>query len=504
MSTFREAQRQAHPTKTNTLLLGVMCVLILILCMQVWLLTVALNESLDGHNAVKWPAFWSSLALFGAGAALLRYLPSPLRLPAREIEREAFPHAALAWRTLGISVVSLALAFAVWFMWSAIPIRLKDAGFNLSRQQLFWLTATPVLLGSFLRIPYGLIVSTFGSRRSYTFVTLLLLLPCIATGFAVKNPATPYWVLLACAALTGIAGANFATSMGVINLWFPKQSQGTALGINGLGNFGVTIAQFTIPLVIGFSLLGVSADSTGIPARSIHVENAAFLWIPFILLCAAAIWFGTKDHATQPKTLASQLVAGKRLHTWVLSLLYFLTFGCFVAMGASLPLIIKEVFASAPGGAPKPLLYAPWAAAIATLARPLGGWLADKFGAGLITSISVGTMALGGFSLSGFLQPDQFAGFFTVILIICAASGLGNGSVFKIIPHVLPKEAGAAIGIVSCLGALGGFVPPLLLGWTMDHLGGPAWAYIGMAFFALLCLAVNFWFYHRRSSPSCC
>ncbi len=153
MSTFREAQRQAHPTKTNTLLLGVMCVLILILIMQIWLLTAALNESLDGHNAVKWPAFWVSLSLFGSGAVLLRYLPSPIRLPAREVVREAFPHAALAWRTLGISVVSLALAFAVWFMWSAIPIRLKEAGFSFSRQQLFWLTATPVLLGSFLRIP---------------------------------------------------------------------------------------------------------------------------------------------------------------------------------------------------------------------------------------------------------------------------------------------------------------------------------------------------------------
>jgi NNP family nitrate/nitrite transporter-like MFS transporter len=501
MSTFREAQRQAHPTKTNTLLLGVICVLILILTMQIWLLTAALNQSLESGNTIKWPAFWASLLLFASGAALMRYLPSPIRLPVHEIVREAFPHAALAWRTLAISAVSLALAFAVWFMWSAIPLRLKEVGFNLTRQQLFWLTATPVILGSVLRIPYGLIVSTFGSRRSYAVVTLLLLLPCLATGFAVKNPATPYWVLLACAALTGIAGANFATSMGVINLWFPKQAQGTALGINGLGNFGVTVAQFTIPLVIGFSLLG---GVTAAPAKAIHIENAAFIWIPFILICSAAIWFGTKDFAVQPKTLASQLVAGKRLHTWVLSFLYFLTFGCFVAMGASLPLIIKEVFAAAPGGAPVPLRYAPWAAAIATVMRPIGGWLADKFGAGLITSISIGTMALGGFSLSAFLQPDQFAGFFTVILIICAAAGLGNGSVFKIIPLVLTKEAGAAIGIVSCLGALGGFVPPLLLGWTMDRLGSPAWAYTGMALFALLCLVVNGWFYHRASSKTHC
>ena len=173
-------------------------------------------------------------------------------------------------------------------------------------------------------------------------------------------------------------------------------------------------------------------------------------------------------------------------------------------MGASLPLIIKEVFASAPGGAPSPLLYAPWAAAIATLMRPVGGWLADKFGAGLITTISIGTMAIGGFSLSAFLQPDGFAGFFAVVLVICAASGLGNGSVFKIIPLVLAKEAGAAIGIVSCIGALGGFVPPLLLGWTMGAFGSPAWAYTAMALFALLCLAVNGYFYHRSSSPTHC
>src|SRR6185503_2595662 len=150
-----------------------------------------------------------------------------------------------------------------------------------------------------------------------------------------------------------------------------------------LGTFGVSIAHFSFPFVIGFSLLGTSAGSASTPARSIHVENAAFLWMPFILLCSAAIWIGTKDYAAQPKTFASQLVVGRRLHTWVLSFLYFLTFACFVANGAALPLVIKEVFAAAPGGAPKPLLFAPWEAAMATVMRPLGGWLADKFGAGL-------------------------------------------------------------------------------------------------------------------------
>src|SRR5688572_2836019 len=148
MSNFRDAQRNAHPTKTATISLVIICVLILVLTMQVWLLTAALNESLDGNNAVKWPGFWASIALFFSGAALLRYLPDPLRLPKRAPAREAFRDAPLAWRTLGISAMSLALAFAVWFMWSAIPLRLNAAGFDFTRQQLFWLTATPVLLGS--------------------------------------------------------------------------------------------------------------------------------------------------------------------------------------------------------------------------------------------------------------------------------------------------------------------------------------------------------------------
>jgi NNP family nitrate/nitrite transporter-like MFS transporter len=504
MAATRQALSQAHPAKTNVLSVGLIWVLILIISLQIWLLSASVNTSLGGHANVAWSAFYASLALFLVSLVTLSYLPLPIRVPIVVEREEAFTDAALAWRTLAISAVALALSFAVWFMWSAIAVKLNDAGFGLTKNQLFWLTATPVILGSLLRIPYGLIVSRFGSRLSYAAVTLLLLLPALGTGFAVQNPKTPYWVLLFWSAVTGIAGANFATSMATVTLWFPKQLQGSALGINGLGNLGVTIAQFTIPLVIGFSLLGGSEASPGAAVPSIHLGNAGFVWVPIILICTAAIWFGTKDYPAEPKTLASQLVAGKRPHTWVLSMLYFLTFGCFVAMGASLPLIIKEVFATAPGGGPTPLLYAPWAAAIATIMRPVGGWLADKFGAGLITSISIGTMAVGGFSLSAFLQPDTFHEFFAVILVICAAAGLGNGSIFKIIPLALSKEAGAAIGIVSCLGALGGFVPPLLLASTMNYLGSPAWAYTGMALFALICLAVNVCFYHRRNSPSHC
>lgn len=510
MPDVRRAQSLAHPSKTNTVMLGILAVLVVVISLQIWLLVAGLNTSLGGDRSIVWPAFYASLALFVGGAALLRFLPQPIRL-VREAERaEPFPDAPLAWRTLAISVVSLTLAFSVWFMWSALALRLRDAGFNISAGQAFWLAATPTLLGSLLRIPYGMIVSRYGSRRSYAAVTLSLLVPCLGTGFALQNPDTSFGTLLFWSAITGIAGANFATSMGVVTLWFPKQKQGVALGINGLGNLGVTVAQFTIPVVLGSALLGALAGAPQTLVRPdgttspIYLQNAAFVWIPFVLLCTAAIWFGTKDFVMPAKSLASQLVVLRERHTWVLSFLYFLTFGCFVAMGASLPLIIREVFAAAPGGAPNPLAYAPFAPLVATLMRPIGGWAADRFGAGRMTAAAIGVMAVGGFGLNAYLTPDTFRGFFITILVICAASGFGNGTVFKIIPVVNPREAGAVIGIVSCLGALGGFFPPLFLGWCIAQFGSPAWAYTAMAVFALAAFAVNWWFYWRSDSPTAC
>lgn len=510
MSTFRRAQSQAHPNKTNTLFIGIIGVLILIVALQVWLLTAVLNTALGGDRSIVWPAFYGSLALFVGGAGLLRFLPQPIRLAIVPEKAEPFVRAALAWRTLAISVASLTLAFAVWFMWSAIAVKLSGVGFGITSKQRFWITAAPVVLGALLRIPYGLIVSRFGSRNAYTVVTLLLLVPCIGTGLALRDPRSSFVTLLFWAAITGIAGANFATSMATVTLWFPKRLQGSSLGINGLGNLGVTIAQFTIPAVIAVAAFGgISGDPLTLKlpkgvTQQVWLSNAAFIWIPVIFICAIALWFGTENYPQAPKSLASQLVVAQRKHTWIISTLYFLTFGAFVAMGASLPLIINEVFGNAPGGAPNPLFFSPFAVLVATLTRPLGGWLADRWSAGLVTGVSIAVMGVCGFSLSQFLQPESFRGFFWTIMLLCAAAGLGNGSIFKIIPTVMGAEAGPAIGFVSCLGALGGFFPPILLGWCMTELGSPAWAYTAMALFALVCFALNWAYYWRHTSPTRC
>jgi NNP family nitrate/nitrite transporter-like MFS transporter len=510
MTDFRRAQNLAHPGKTNVVIVAVITMLILVLSMQIWLLVAGLNTALGGDRTIVWPAFYGSLALFLSGAALLRFLPQPVRLVRVPERAEPFAHAAEAWRTLAISVAALTVSFSVWFLWSAVTLRLRDAGFQITALQAYWLTAVPTLLGSLLRIPYGLLVSRFGSRRAYAAVTLLLAVPCIGAGLALKDSSSSFTTLLFWAAITGIAGANFATSMSVVTLWFPKRMQGVALGMNGLGNLGVTLAQVVIPLVMTTALFGALG---GGPQRltapngttsDVYLQNAAWIWLPFILVTSAAIWFWTRDFPAPRVTLASQLAATRNVHAWILSLVYFLTFGCFVAMGSSLPLIIREVFAAAPGGAPNPLTYAPVAVLIATLTRPLGGWAADRFGAGRTTAAAIGAMAVAGFSLSAYLRPESFTGFFTTILIICAAAGLGNGSVFKIIPVVASTQAGAVIGIVSCLGALGGFFPPLLLGWCLAAFGSPAWAYVAMAVFAMAAFAVNWWFYWRAASPTHC
>jgi MFS transporter, NNP family, nitrate/nitrite transporter len=493
-------QRRAgapHPNKTNTLALVINILLVGVLCLQVWLLTASLDTALGGDRSIVWPSFYGSLILFLLGLGLLRYLPAPVRLPRVEYRAEAFPHVALAWRTLAISLFALTISFCVWFMWSALVVRLPAAGFKLEPLQLFWLAATPIVLGSLLRIPYGLFVSRYGSRRSYAFVMLLLVIPCIGTSLAVANPKTSFPVLLFWAAITGIAGAVFATSSAVVALWFPKQLQGLALGINAVGNIGITVAQLSAPILFSVTLFAFIPWTGGSAPAGQHLVNLGLFWIPFILASVLAIWFGTKDFAMEPRTLGSQLEVCRDRNTWYLSTLYFLTFGCVVAMSSSLPLIIQRIFAQAPGGAPNPLFWPAVCAGAATAVRPIGGFLADKLGASRVTTVGVAVMAIGGFSLSQFLRPTDFVGFIGTILVICVAAGIGNGSIFKMIPLVNPREASAMIGIVSCLGAFGGFVPPLLLGYCFSQFGSPAWAYTSMAVFAIVCTGLNLWVYAR-------
>ena len=157
----------------------------------------------------------------------------------------------IAWVTLTITTFNLLLAFATWFMVSVFVLFVKDVGFQLSKLELFWLAAMPGLASGTFRILHTFFIPIFGTRNTITFATLSLVIPCLGWWWALQNPQTPYWLLLVLAFLAGFGGGNFSSFMPSTSLFFPKRLQGTALGIQaGVGNFGVSVAQFVIPWII--------------------------------------------------------------------------------------------------------------------------------------------------------------------------------------------------------------------------------------------------------------
>lgn len=163
---------------------------------------------------------------------------------------------AIAWKTLTITTTTLVLSFATWFMMSAIVVRLPSIGFKYDTMQLFWLAAMPGLAGGTLRILHTFLIPIFGSRHVITVATLLKLFPCLGIGLAVMNPDTPFWVFMLLAFAAGFGGGDFSSYMPSTSIFFPKRLQGTALGIQaGIGNFGVSVAQFVTPWIISTAAL---------------------------------------------------------------------------------------------------------------------------------------------------------------------------------------------------------------------------------------------------------
>ncbi|EBF4925507.1 MFS transporter, partial [Salmonella enterica] len=298
----------------------------------------------------------------------------------------------IARRNLWISVSCLLLAFCVWMLFSAVAVNLNKIGFNFTTDQLFLLTALPSLSGAILRVPYSFMVPLFGGRKWTVLSTVILIIPCAWLGFAVQNPATPFGVFMLIALLCGFAGANFASSMGNISFFFPKARQGSALGINGgLGNLGVSVMQLIAPLVIFlpiFTFLG----ARGVPQPDgslLALTNAAWIWVPLLAVATLAAWFGMNDIGSSKASVVSQLPVLKRLHLWLLSLLYLATFGSFIGFSAGFAMLAKTQFPDV-----NILQLAFFGPFIGALARSAGGVISDKFGGVRVTLINFIFMAL--------------------------------------------------------------------------------------------------------------
>ncbi len=422
----------------------------------------------------------------------------------------------IANRNLWVSIPALLLAFAVWMVWSVVVAKLPSIGFNYTTDQLFWLAALPGLSGATLRIFYSFMVPIFGGRLWTTLTTASLMIPAFGIGYAVQNPETPYFIFLVLALLCGLGGGNFASSMSNISFFFPKKEKGNALALNaGLGNLGVSTMQFLVPLVITagvFGALGGEPQATK-EGGELWLQNAGFIWAPFLMASTALAWFAMNDIADAKASFAEQSVIFGRLHNWIMCVLYTGTFGSFIGYSAGFPLLIKTQFPEV-----NALQFAFLGPLVGALSRSMTGWLSDKFGGGRVTFWVFLLMIVGVAGVLYFLEAKNFAGFFAMFMVLFFATGVGNASTFQMIPTIMrqemprlmpkldavgrlkqaEKESAAIIGFTSAIAAYGAFFIPKSYGTSIAATGGPEAALIGFLAFYVLCAAITFVVYTRK------
>ena len=433
---------------------------------------------------------------------------------------------AVAQRNLWISIPCLLLAFAVWMVWSVVVARLPAIGFDFTTSELFLLAALPGLSGATLRIFYSFVIPIFGGRRWTAVSTASLLIPALGIGFAVQEPATPYSVFVILALLCGFGGGNFASSMSNINYFFPKAQKGNALALNaGLGNLGVSVVQFVVPIVITMGLFGAlgGQGQTLSSGGQLWLQNAGFVWVPFLVVFSLAAWFGMNDLASAQASLADQLSILKRKHNWVMSFLYIGTFGSFIGYSAGFPLLMKTQFPEV-----NVLQFAFLGPLVGALSRSATGWVSDRFGGGIVTFWTFAGMIVAVLGVLYFLPLGEtagnFWGFFACFMALFFLTGIGNASTFQMIPAIMrqdiprqlpqldkaaalkiaEREAGAIIAFTSAMAAYGAFFIPKSYGTSIAMTGGPAAALWAFAAFYALCLVVTWVFYTRKGAATPC
>jgi MFS transporter, NNP family, nitrate/nitrite transporter len=514
---------------------------------------------------------------------------------------------AVATRNLWISIPSLLVGFAVWLMWGIITVQMKNLGFDFTQSDFFTLTAIAGLTGATLRIPSTFFIRLAGGRNTIFFTTALLMIPALGAAFALKDPSTPLWTFQILAFLSGIGGGNFASSMSNISFFYPKRTQGYALGMNaGLGNFGVTTMQILIPLCMTAAIVGpLSGDAMELQNTSgtifkrveagsdTWLSSAGFVWMYWLIPLAFLGWMKMNNITTKAVTpdIKSPMVCFGRIlwllligfvtagiglyfilaykeltwvkwvvlpvviamtvflmkalspaeikgnldrqykifdnkHTWVMTIIYTMTFGSFIGFSAAVGLAIKFIFgeqhvlvdgvmvhggmvdgvmvdaASNPNG-PATFMYVWVGAFVGALIRPVGGMIADKVGGAIVTQVvaiimTLSALGVGYYSAlaySSATPEDYFMPFFVLIVILFAATGVGNGSTFRTISKVFNQEqAGPVLGWTSAVAAYGAFLIPKLIGEQMKAYT-PELAFYGLAVFYAVCAVLNWWYY---------
>ncbi|WP_020474406.1 nitrate/nitrite transporter [Zavarzinella formosa] len=384
-------------------------------------------------------------------------------------------------RVLWISTIAFTLLFAVWLMLGVLGIKIREE-MSLTPSQFEWLLSVAILAGALPRLNFGIWADRYGGRRMMIYMLLFTAIPTF-----LLSRATDYVELLICAAGFGLAGNSFTVGIAWNSAWFPNRSKGAALGLFGAGNVGASVTKLLAP-----TLLAV------LPAAGIFggIIPGGWRCLPVIysgllILMAAIVWLGTPSPDRRPgqgRPMAELLAPLRIVRVWRFSLYYVVVFGAYVALAAFLPKYYVDVYSL-------PLSTAGYLTASfifpASLLRPLGGWLSDRYGPRRVTytvfSLLVICFVL--LSLPANILPLNATAFCFVMLLVGCGMGIGKASVFKYVPDYFPRDVGAVGGLVGMLGALGGFLLPPAFGMLGRWGGSPQFAFIALLFLTVISLA---------------
>ncbi|MCA4723023.1 nitrate/nitrite transporter [Mycolicibacterium fortuitum] len=424
----------------------------------------------------------------------------------------------IARRNLIWSVFAEHVGFSIWSIWSVMVLFMPEAVYGFSAGDKFLLGATATLVGGCLRIPYTLATATFGGRNWTVFSAFVLLIPTVGTMLLLANPGLPLWPYLLCAALAGFGGGNFASSMTNINAFYPQRLKGWALGLNaGGGNIGVPMIQ-----LVGLLVIATAGN------RAPYLVCAVYLVALAVAGIGAALYM---DNLEQHKIdLGAMKAILAERDTWVISLLYIGTFGSFIGFAFAFGQVLQINFAAGGQTAAQASLHAAQIAFIGpllgSLSRVYGGKLADRIGGGRVTLAVFGGMILAAGLLVAISMTDDhtagaanglmMVGYVIGFIALFLLSGLGNGSVYKMIPSIFEARShslqigeqerqrwslsmsGALIGFAGAIGALGGVGINLALRQSYLSSGSATTAFWIFLAFYLVASACTWFRYVRR------
>ncbi|KYC71186.1 hypothetical protein B4099_1995 [Heyndrickxia coagulans] len=355
----------------------------------------------------------------------------------------------------------------IWVILSSLLTYIKG-DIPLTPGEASWVTSIPVILGSLFRVPVGFYANRLGARVLFTFSFLFLLIPVFYLSIAQS-----FWGLAASGFLIGVAGATFSIGVTSLPKYYPKERHGTINGIYGMGNLGTAVTTFTAPVI---------ANMAGWRTT---VKLFCILLIVFALL---NFFFGDRHEPKVNVSFAEELKKVYRdRRLWFLSIFYFITFGSFVAFTVYLPNFLVSNFSLAKVDAG---MRTAGFILLATLLRPLGGFLSDKYNPYTVLAFTFIGLTISGILLSFSLGITLFT---IGCLAVAFCAGIGNGAVFKLVPLYFSNQAGTVNGIVAAAGGLGGFFPPLLLTFVYGLTKSYAIGFMSLSEVALASLVLVFW-----------